>query len=117
MRGPAKATLRLEQAIHEIVAERAPITALPSFDATTKDGDVRFKWYAERYGLRAWELDAMDPNALRARVREQIESRLDLLRWEHAKKIEHAEVQSMREFHRQMQHLLSRADDAYRGGA
>lgn len=82
-------------AITEIDTKR-----LPSFDGRTKRGDVRFNWYAERYGLEAWELDAMDPNALRARVREQIETRLNLIAWEHAKQIEAAQVESMHRFHR-----------------
>lgn len=72
---------------------------LPSFNAATKKKDTRFKWYVSRYGLKCWELDAIDPNDLRSRVQEQIETRLNLLKWEHAKAIEAAEMESMREFH------------------
>lgn len=79
---------------------------LPSFDAADKDGDVRHRWYVENYGNKCWELDAIDPNDLRQRVREQIETRLDLLAWEHAKEIERAEVDSMQEFHRTWQQRI-----------
>ena len=80
---------------------------LPSFDASTKSGDVRYSWYASRFGTRCWELDAIDPNDLRERVREQIETRLDLVAWEHAKAIEAAEVESMRGFHKVWQRMLA----------
>lgn len=72
---------------------------LPSFDAASKSGDNRYQWYIENHGDRCWELDAINPNDLRRRVREQIETRLDLVAWEHAKKIEAVEVASMKQFH------------------
>lgn len=80
---------------------------LPSFDASTKSGDVRHDWYVSRYGTKCWELDAIDPNDLRQRVKEQIETRLDLLAWEHARTIEAAEVESMKDFHRAWESRLS----------
>ena len=43
---------------------------------------------------------SIDPNDLRQRVREQIETRLNLPAWEHAKHIEAVEVESMKRFHR-----------------
>lgn len=73
---------------------------LPHFDARTKSADRRYQWFTKNYGARAWELDALDPNVLRKRVREQIEARLNLHAWDHAKRIEAAEVESMRAFHR-----------------
>ena len=72
---------------------------LPSFDVATKRDDARHDWYTSNFGNKCWELDAIDPNDLRDRVKEQIETRLNLLTWEHAKHIEAAEVASMREFH------------------
>ena len=72
---------------------------LPSFDASTKSGDNRYEWYLKNYGDKCWELDAIDPNDLRQRVREQIETRLNLLAWDHARHIEEAEVESMKSFH------------------
>lgn len=82
-----------------IALTEADTAGLPHFDAATKSGDVRHRWYTQRYGSRCWELDAMDPNALRARVREQIETRLDLPAWEHAKHVEAVEIESMQAFH------------------
>lgn len=73
---------------------------LPSFDAATKRGDVRYQWYVDRYGRQCWELDAMNPNDLRERVREQIETRLNLPAWEKAKSIEAAEIESMQDFYK-----------------
>jgi hypothetical protein len=50
---------------------------LPSFPATDKIKDTRYRWFTSRYGDRCWELDAMDPRALRdcveAAIKEQIE--------------------------------------------
>ena len=82
---------------------------LPSFDASTKAGDVRHDWYVERYGQKCWELDAIDPVVLRQRVREQIETRLDLIAWERAKEIETVEVASMKRFHRAWERSLTGA--------
>jgi hypothetical protein len=82
---------------------------LPSFDASTKAGDVRHDWYVERYGRKCWELDAIDPVVLRQRVREQIETRLDLIAWERAKEIETVEVASMKRFHRAWERSLTGA--------
>jgi hypothetical protein len=73
---------------------------LPSFDASTKSGDNRYPWFVENFGHKCWELDAIDPNDLRQRVREQIVTRLDLPVWEHAKRIEATEVDSMKSFHK-----------------
>lgn len=72
---------------------------LPSFDASTKAKDKRYDWFVKNFGDECWELDAIDPNDLRQRVREQIETRLDLPTWERAKEIEAVEVRSMRSFH------------------
>jgi hypothetical protein len=44
-------------------------------------------------------LDAINPTDLRSRVREQIETRLNLPAWERAKHIEAIEVESMQQFH------------------
>ena len=72
---------------------------LPSFEASTKSGDNRYPWFVENYGVKCWELDAIDPNDLRKRVREQIVTRLNLPVWEHAKEIEAVEIESMKSFH------------------
>lgn len=78
---------------------------LPKF--TAKQSDPRHRWFSERYGRDCWELDAMDPNTLRARVKEQIASRLNLARWERAKEVEAVEIQSMRDFHATWKGLMA----------
>jgi hypothetical protein len=79
---------------------------LPSFDASTKSEDKRYPWFVENYGSKCWELDAIDPNDLRQRVREQIETRLNLPAWEHAKHIEAAQIVSMKNFQRAWTHRI-----------
>ena len=51
------------------------------------------------YGRRCWELDAMNPNDLRDRVRKEIERHIDPTLWNRAIEIEAAEVASMKDFH------------------
>lgn len=74
------------------------VGSLPSFDAATKAGDGRHNWFVDRYGGKCWELDAMPPADLRARVEGEILSLLDAPAWEHSEKIEQAEAQSMKSF-------------------
>lgn len=78
------------------------LPTLPHFETSTKARDVRLQWYLENSDadpLKSWELDAMDPNDLRRRVREAIESYMDMDAWNHALQIERAERESMQEFH------------------
>lgn len=80
--------------------ERIAVTAedtedLPSFDLSTKSKDPRASWFQEHFGSRCYEVDAINPNDLRDRVKEQIASRLDLLKWDHALKIQNVEIESL----------------------
>jgi hypothetical protein len=59
---------------------------LPSFPA--KKDDPRYSWYVENYGKQAWELDAMNPNELRDRVRQAIRTFIDPGEWRRHKEIE-----------------------------
>jgi hypothetical protein len=68
---------------------------LPWFDVETKSKDPRHAWFKKNYGNRCWELDAMNPNILRARVRNAILARINLNNWEHCKTIESAERESL----------------------
>jgi hypothetical protein len=70
---------------------------LPSFDAHTKVGDKRYRWFRERYGTRCWELDALNPVHLRERVADAVRDRLDLEAWDRAEIVERAEQESIRE--------------------
>jgi hypothetical protein len=71
---------------------------LPSFPVESKTGDARHDWFVKRFGHTCWELDAMNPNDLRARVFESITSFLDIAAWNHMIDIEHAEQDSMEQF-------------------
>ncbi len=72
--------------------------ALPSFNVATKQKDPRYRWFRQNYGQRCWELDAMNPNALRERVREAILSRIDIDAWEHCQAVEKAERESLNSY-------------------
>jgi hypothetical protein len=55
----------LEYGGHHIELKRIALTAdqtspLPSFSASDKRKDPRYKWFGANYGDRCWELDAMD---------------------------------------------------------
>jgi hypothetical protein len=65
--------------------------ALPSFSVDTKRRDPRYAWFGRNYGARCWELDAMNPNDLRQRVRNAILSRIDRDAWAHCQTVEAAE--------------------------
>lgn len=87
------------QQLRRIAVLQSDTADLPHFDVATKAGDARFRWFVERFGRRCWELDAIDPNKLRERVREQIEPYIDRPLWNRALEVEAAEVDSMNEFH------------------
>src|SRR5262245_57921750 len=61
---------------HHITLKRIALTQkhvapLPSFPATDKRLDPRYKWFVRNHATRCWELDAMDPNDLRKCVRRE----------------------------------------------
>lgn len=90
---------------------------LPYFDASTKKGDSRHKWFVERHGSKCWELDAMAPNDLRQRVEEFIVGHLDLDLWNRAREVEAAEIESMQTITARMQEIISGQASEYGGGA
>jgi len=72
-----------------IALQKEDTYVLPSFDAKTDD--ARCSWYVSRYGIKAWELDAMDPEVLSERVEYQILGQIDSHAWERYRMIEDAE--------------------------
>ena len=68
---------------------------LPSFSASDKRSDPRHRWFAENYGARCWELDAMHPNTLRERVRESIMDEIEIEAWDRCELAEAAELESL----------------------
>jgi hypothetical protein len=51
--------------LRRIALTRRHGRALPSFPASDKQEDPRYRWFCANYGTQCWEVDAMDPNALR----------------------------------------------------
>jgi len=70
--------------------------ALPSFPATDKRKDPRYRWFVSNYGTRCWELDAMDPNDLRDRVENAIESFIEPVAWRRCEVVNKAEQESLK---------------------
>jgi hypothetical protein len=68
---------------------------LPSFDVESKKDDARCKWFRERYGEHCWELDALSPPLMRARVEQAIVNVIDWARWEQAALAEVADTESL----------------------
>ena len=73
---------------------------LPGFAADTKTTDSRYQWFLRHHGTVCWEVDALSPPILRARVEAAIVDLLDTQAWERAETTERAERESMRAFFR-----------------
>lgn len=85
-----------------IALVRNDLDRLPHFATDTKRDDARTPWYLKNTTAdpaMSWELDAMDPNDLRERVRSEIESHMDMDAWQHARRVEAVEKESMQDFH------------------
>jgi hypothetical protein len=72
------------------------VRALPSFPATDKRKDPRYRWFRANYGDRCWELDAMDPNDLRACVERAIVELIEPVAWQRCEAVNRAEQESLR---------------------
>jgi hypothetical protein len=69
-----------------------------AFNVSTKKGDTRTPWFRKTYGQLCWELDAMDPNDLRSRVKKEIKKHIEPVAWERCRVADKAERESMRVF-------------------
>ena len=86
---------------HHITMKRIALTrehtrALPSFPASDKKKDPRFKWFTVNYGDRCWELDAMDPGELRDCVEEAIIDLIEPIAWQRCEVVNSAEQESLK---------------------
>ena len=70
--------------------------ALPSFAAADKRKDPRHRWFVENYGSKCWELDAMHPNTLRARVEESIRAEIEPEAWARCERAQESEQESLK---------------------
>lgn len=91
-----------DQDVADLAIQRIALTAwdiadpgLPSFPSEDKRQDPRHGWYVRRYGSRCWELDAMSPPALRARVESAIRGHLDPAAWDRYVAAERVELASI----------------------
>jgi len=82
--------------LERIALVESDLADLPSFPAADKRKDPRYKWFVENFGNHCWELDALDPNELRDRVREEILKHIEPTAWERCKAVEEAERNSLR---------------------
>jgi hypothetical protein len=85
-------------AITRIALTADDCNGLPSFPVETKHRDPRHEWFRKNYGANCWELDAMNANDLRERIREEIEARLDIDAWNHCAEVEAAERESLNSY-------------------
>jgi hypothetical protein len=82
--------------LKRIALTRADVRGLPSFPATDKRTDPRYQWFVRNYGKRCWELDAMDPNALRDLVKREIKKLIEPVAWKRCETVNKAERESLR---------------------
>jgi hypothetical protein len=92
--------------VHRIALRRDDIHGLPSFHPDTKIKDPRYEWFKREVGTLCYELDAMSPPDLRARVESEIRDCIDLERWDDAIKVERVERESMEAFRKSWQASL-----------
>jgi hypothetical protein len=84
--------------LRRIALVRHQLAGLPSFPATDKRKDPRYRWFADNYGRQCWELDALDPNVLRDCVEGHIAVLIEPTAWDRCKMVEDAERQSLEGF-------------------
>ena len=82
--------------LQRIALTQDQVGGLPSFPATDKRKDPRYKWFVSKYGDRCWELDAMDPNDLRDCVEESIRGLIEPTAWARCETVNKAEQESLR---------------------
>ena len=96
-----------ELKLRRVALEREDLRGLPSFDPQTKQSDPRYRWFQRNVRTRCYELDAMSPPILRARVEANILACIDKGKWEQARCVERAEVESMRVFYKSWQATIN----------
>jgi hypothetical protein len=82
--------------VRRIALTREQVIGLPSFPASDKSKDKRYKWFVANYGPDCWELDAMDPNNLRNCVEREIVKLIEPVAWQRCEVVNKAEQESLR---------------------
>jgi hypothetical protein len=93
--------------LQRVALTNSDLAGLPSFDPESKRLDTRYQWFRKRVRTACYELDALPPPDLRQRVEDEIRSYIDMSRWDHARMVEAAEVESMEDFHKSWQASIS----------
>jgi hypothetical protein len=97
------------------------LRTLPTFDSrdkeveaerkygrgTRKGKDTRRPWFEATYGRTCCELDALNPNVLRARVEQAIRARIEPAAWNQMRQIETVECDSLRDILTRWRRALS----------
>jgi hypothetical protein len=86
--------------VRRIALKQKQLAGLPSFPATDKRADPRYKWFTNNFGNQCWEIDALDPNALRSCVEREIEALIEPVAWQRCEVVNAAEQGSLREYMR-----------------
>jgi hypothetical protein len=71
------------------------VGGLPSFPASDKVKDNSYEWFVENYGELCWELDAMDPNNLRAIVENEVVKLIDPKKWKRCETLDRKEKREL----------------------
>jgi hypothetical protein len=82
--------------LRRIALTREHTRGLPSFPASDKRKDPRYKWFVANHGHRCWELDAMDPRDLRDCVQREIVELIEPVAWRRCEVVNKAEQESLR---------------------
>ena len=82
--------------IKRIALTPRQVRGLPSFPASDKRKDPRYPWFVANHGKRCWELDAMDPNALRDCVEKEIRKLIEPTAWQRCEVVNQAEQESLK---------------------
>jgi hypothetical protein len=82
--------------MRRIALTREHVGDLPSFPATDKIKDPRYRWFLKSHGVRCWELDAMDPNELRDCVENSIVELIEPVAWRRCETVNRAEQESLK---------------------
>src|SRR5262245_41217086 len=82
--------------LKRIALTRGQVVGLPSFPATDKRKDPRFKWFRTNHGSRCWERDAMDPNDRRDCGEQAIRELIEPKAWARCEVVNRAEQDSLK---------------------
>jgi hypothetical protein len=87
--------------------------SLPSFNVDSKQKDSRWKWYGKHsvslYGPLCWELDALNPVALRERVEAAILNEIHPEAWQRCRLVEQAEQDTLKSYLHQWEAICRQA--------